>query len=132
MENSISAGTKEFASTHPTRAREKDNNYSFRRVLSTLQLLSHLMLPFVYKTRKTVWYIRSLSDTWHRFGFSRIIFQRLLKLLNLSAFVSVRADGFWSASYCTFYVIQSSTYLMTWFSYSRSRWLSRATMMITT
>ena len=33
MENSISAGTKEFASTHPTRTREKDN-YGFRRVLS--------------------------------------------------------------------------------------------------
>ena len=34
MENSISTGTKEFVSTHPTRAREKDNNYGFRRVLS--------------------------------------------------------------------------------------------------
>ena len=34
MENSISTGTKEFASTHPTSAREKDNNYGFRRVLS--------------------------------------------------------------------------------------------------
>ena len=34
MENSISRETKEFASTHPTRAREKDNNYGFRRVLS--------------------------------------------------------------------------------------------------
>ena len=34
MENSISTGTKEFASTHPTRTREKDNNYGFRRVLS--------------------------------------------------------------------------------------------------
>ena len=34
MENSISTGTKEFASTHPTRGREKDNNYSFRCVLS--------------------------------------------------------------------------------------------------
>ena len=34
MENSISTGTKEFASTHPTRAREKDNNYGVRRVLS--------------------------------------------------------------------------------------------------
>ena len=33
MKNSILTGTKEFASTHPTRAREKDN-YSFRRVLS--------------------------------------------------------------------------------------------------
>ena len=33
MENSISTGTKEFASTHPTSAREKDN-YGFRRVLS--------------------------------------------------------------------------------------------------
>ena len=33
MENSIST-TKEFASTHPTRAREKDNNYGFRRVIS--------------------------------------------------------------------------------------------------
>ena len=33
MKNSISIGTKEFASTHPTRAREKDN-YDFRRVLS--------------------------------------------------------------------------------------------------
>ena len=33
MENSISTGTKAFASTHPTRAREKDN-YGFRRVLS--------------------------------------------------------------------------------------------------
>ena len=33
MENSISTGTKEFASTHPTRAREKDI-YGFRRVLS--------------------------------------------------------------------------------------------------
>ena len=34
MENSISTGTKEFAATHPTRAREKDNNYGFRHVLS--------------------------------------------------------------------------------------------------
>ena len=34
MENSISTGTKEFASTHHGRAREKDNNYCFRRVLS--------------------------------------------------------------------------------------------------
>ena len=34
MENSISTGTKEFTSTHPTRVREKDNNYGFRRVLS--------------------------------------------------------------------------------------------------
>ena len=34
MENSISTGTKEFASAHPTRAREKDNNYDFRRILS--------------------------------------------------------------------------------------------------
>ena len=34
MENSISTGTKEFASTHPTTARENDNNYGFRRVLS--------------------------------------------------------------------------------------------------
>ena len=33
MESSISTGTKEFASTHPTRAREKDN-YGFRCVLS--------------------------------------------------------------------------------------------------
>ena len=33
MENSISTGTKEFASTHPTRAREKDN-CDFRCVLS--------------------------------------------------------------------------------------------------
>ena len=33
MENSISTGTKDFASTHPTRAREKDN-YGFLRVLS--------------------------------------------------------------------------------------------------
>ena len=34
MENSISTGTKEFASSHHGRAREKDNNYCFRRVLS--------------------------------------------------------------------------------------------------
>ena len=34
MENSISTGTKEFAPTHPTRTRKKDNNYGFRRVLS--------------------------------------------------------------------------------------------------
>ena len=34
MEISILTGTKEFASTHPTRAREKDNNYDFRRILS--------------------------------------------------------------------------------------------------
>ena len=34
MENSISTGTKEFASTHHGRAREKDNNYGFQRVLS--------------------------------------------------------------------------------------------------
>ena len=34
MENSISTGIKEFASTHHATAREKDNNYGFRRVLS--------------------------------------------------------------------------------------------------
>ena len=34
MENSISTRTKEFASTHHGRAREKDNNYGFRRVPS--------------------------------------------------------------------------------------------------
>ena len=34
MENFISTRTKEFASTHPTRAREKDYNYDFRCVLS--------------------------------------------------------------------------------------------------
>ena len=34
MENSISTGTKEFTATHPRRAREKDNNHGFRRVLS--------------------------------------------------------------------------------------------------
>ena len=33
MENSISTGTKEFATAQHGRAREKDNNYSFRRVL---------------------------------------------------------------------------------------------------
>ena len=39
MENSISTGTKEFASTHHGRAREKGNNYGFRRVLSAEVLL---------------------------------------------------------------------------------------------
>ena len=34
MENSISTGTKEFTATHPRRAREKDNNHGFRRILS--------------------------------------------------------------------------------------------------
>ena len=34
MENSISTGAKEFASTHRGRAREEDNNYCFRRILS--------------------------------------------------------------------------------------------------
>ena len=34
MENSILTETKEFALTHSTRAREKDNNYGFRRVFS--------------------------------------------------------------------------------------------------
>ena len=34
MENSISTGTEEFTATHPRRAREKDNNHGFRRVLS--------------------------------------------------------------------------------------------------
>ena len=34
MENFISTGTNEFAPTHHGRAREKDNNYCFRRVLS--------------------------------------------------------------------------------------------------
>ena len=34
MENSISTGTKELTATHPRRAREKDNNHGFRRVLS--------------------------------------------------------------------------------------------------
>ena len=34
MENSISTGMNEFTATHPTRAREKDNNHDFRRVLS--------------------------------------------------------------------------------------------------
>ena len=34
MENFFSTGTQEFASTHPTRAKEKDNTYGFRRVLS--------------------------------------------------------------------------------------------------
>ena len=34
MENSISTGTKEFASTYHGRERENDNNYCFRRVLS--------------------------------------------------------------------------------------------------
>ena len=34
MENTISTETNEFASTYPTRAREKDNNCGFRRVLS--------------------------------------------------------------------------------------------------
>ena len=34
MENSISTGKKEFTATHPRRAREKNNNHGFRRVLS--------------------------------------------------------------------------------------------------
>ena len=34
MENSISTETEDFASTHHGRAREEDNNYCFRRVLS--------------------------------------------------------------------------------------------------
>ena len=36
MENSILIRTKEFASTHPRTAREKEKNYDFRPVLSVV------------------------------------------------------------------------------------------------